>query len=271
MAKKKKSIKKYGQTPPLSKEDKKIVFVIFFGMLALFFILALAGIFFPRLIGWASEDVVASQGGNASFFVILTSLLCLSVSLLFGKLLGARPLFGNPKVNYDDPKWNVTYPIFDKRYHAKKKDIFVMLLVFLLLLIALVCVFFSLFHITDRQVIKENGDITVYNGFREETYFAEDISEMELYTDYVRSNGRRSFRRSHWRFEFSLTMKSGKIFYFNADCFAFINEALLYTQMLKDIVGRENITIEDKNRLDRIIEDNNYSDKQAELLYELFE
>ncbi len=269
MAKKKKDKKKYHKSPPLSGTDKRILTFAFFGMLGLFFVLVLGTMFLPKIADVADHSAVAVKGSG--FTAILISFLCLAVALLFGKLLPQRPIFGNPRVDYTDPKWEGVYPLYDKRYPVKKKNVLTMTALFLLLVITMICVVFAFFHMADRKVLQDNGDIVVYDGFHTETHDAEDISEMKLYTYYQKRSGRRSFKRSHLRFDFDLTMKDGTRFFFDADCFATLDDALTYTQMLKDMVGKENVTIEDRDRLDDVIRDGNYSKSQAERLYELFE
>ena len=116
----------------------------------------------------------------------------------------------------------------------------------------------------------QNGDITVYNVFNQEkrNYSVMDISTFEIQTGSY-STGR-GFTE-HWRTKYEFTMNDGRSYEFVGSCFRSDRDAFENMIKMKTLVDRRKVIIKGVENLDKVIDDQNYTPEELELLYELFE
>ena len=138
------------------------------------------------------------------------------------------------------------------------------------LIIFFVFFFLSFFSLFGRNTLMQNGDITVYNVFNQEkrNYSVMDISMLEIQTGSY-STGR-GFS-THWRTEYEFTMNDGRSYEFVDSCFRSDQDALENMIKMKTLVDRRKIIIKGVENLDKVIDDQDYTPEELELLYELFE
>ncbi|MCM1392775.1 MAG: hypothetical protein NC185_08370, partial [Ruminococcus sp.] len=184
--KKKKHKKHY---PPLSKMDKNI----YRSFTALSFLLCFS--FIIIRYKWTTnyfhnrENVLAYNPSASLMAMIPFAFTILICTLIIGDILldGKYPIFGNPKVDYNDPKYLFTLPRFDKRYDsalykkkmkltkAAKRTIVSFVIVFL------VTYSISLLAIFGRTELQTNA-IETYNCFNimKNQYSYSDVVSLDI-------------------------------------------------------------------------------------------
>ena len=107
----------------------------------------------------------------------------------------------------------------------------------------------------------QNGDITVYSVFNQEkrNYSIHDVSELEIEAG-KKSSGKAGTTWSVW---LTFEMTDGKRYSFTSSL-----ENML---QIKSLIDEHKIIIQGVENLDKVIDDQNYTPEELELLYELFE
>ncbi len=280
MAKKKKDRKKKPQYPPLSLLDKSIYIGLFVLSIALLVIATYVILgYLPRL-GLRDVDVMVSHKGASILWAIPFFLYWILTGGLIFELLNVskKPIFGNPKIQYESSEWKRTYPIFDKRYRRKPchkravKDRLAFCGIWLAgMLLVLGLAFFSVFG---RADFLYDGSVRVYNVWNQEkeVYAVSDIVDVKLKTG--KSGGGR-YSSGHWTVFSVFTLSDGKEYAFTISDFRSKGEFFDGMTMFKTLLGDDRVTIEGKDKLENVIEDGRhfggYSDEQKACLYELFE
>ena len=265
--------KKKSQTPPLSKLDKTIYYIL----TAVSCIVAL--FFAPIAIANFKESVfenprILAQNGSAMVIFIFATLFVGSAFALFfdWSRRKKQPILGKSDVNYiayEKP----LYPIFSKQFwknifrNKKKTSIFSCCILFFILFIFITPPV-TAFTLTPRNRLYDDGSISIYNILNENTeqYSVEDVKEVNISTQLHRSR-RRKHTEYRWRFEIKISMQNGKSFLFLYGDFQNM-EGVYQT---KTCFPTDVITIEGEENIESVIQDMNLDDQDAEWLYKIFE
>ncbi len=275
MSKKKKTRKK-PQTPPLSFLDKCIYGVGFLLVAVIFVFVFWLYVGFPRRFSMQDSFVIAADERATSlwfcplgFYLVISLLVIVAVPCSMKK-----PIFGNSKITYGPPHWESIYPLFGKQKRRRKplpnEKKVTNTLFFGWLIIFFILFFLSFFGLFGRNTLMQNGDITVYSVFNQEkrNYSVMDISTLEIQTGSY-STGR-GFS-TYWRTEYEFTMNDGRSYEFADSCFRSDRDAFENMIKMKTLVDNRKIIIKGVENLDKVIDDQNYTPEEIELLYELFE
>ena len=266
MSKKKKTRRK-PQTPPLSFLDRCIYGIGFLLVIVIFVFVFWFYVAFPHRFALQDSFVIAVDERLTTlwffpfcFYLGISLLVIVSVPYTMKK-----PIFGNPEITYGPPHWESIYPLFgkqkNKRKPSSKERKGTSVLFFGWLIIFFIFFFLSFFSLFGRNTLMQNGDITVYNVFNQEkrNYSVRDVSELEIEAGR-KSSGKAGTTWSVW---LTFEMTDGKRYSFAPSL-----ENML---QIKSLIDEHKIIIEGVENLDKVIDDQNYTPEELELLYELFE
>lgn len=261
------------KTPPLSKLDKTIYYI-------LTAVSCIAGLFLaPIVIGNFRESVfedprILAQNGSAMvIFIFSTLFVSAGFALFFDWSRRKRqPIFGKPDVNYITYA-KPLYPIFSKQFwknifrNKKKTSIFSLCILFFILFIFIIPPI-TAFTLTPSNRLYNDGSVAVYNCLNEnkEQYSPSDVEEIKFGTQLYRERRRRSAFYK-WRFEMKISMRDGTSFSFLRGDFQTIEDIYL----AKNCFDPDAITIEGTENIEEVIRDMNLDEKDAEWLYKIFE
>ncbi|MBQ8408081.1 MAG: hypothetical protein IJY39_04385 [Clostridia bacterium] len=227
----------------------------------------------PEAIAYSDESVIARDltGNLYALPLCFTLMLSTMIPICIG-ISDKQPIFGNKKYK---PKWSVpiikTYPIFSKEFRqqvlSKKStksiifSFFVIFLAFLLLSLTILS-----FGIYPRKVLNKQNEFQKYNSFNTlvRTDKIEDADELIIKIE--RSSRGRSY---------SIKLK----FVFDGESYVIGSsfkdmsrkESLEYLLYLKSFFDEGEYTIKNDGRIASLIYDRNYTEEEAELIYQLFD
>ena len=267
MSKKKKQNKKKPKAPPLSKLDKWIYNIGYIIICSVSILLFVPFYMILEKIRFSDPMVIASaERATLLWLLPLWLYLFLSVFIVWTNLhQTAQPIFGNPNVVYGQSPWQHLYPIFGKVH--KKRELrpshqkYRRQCILYWLIGLLVCLFLAFFGLFGRTSLMQNGDITVYSVFNQEkrNYSIRDVSELEIEAG-KKSSGKAGTTWSVW---LTFEMTDGKRYSFTSSL-----ENML---QIKSLIDEHKIIIQGVENLDKVIDDQDYTPEELELLYELFE
>ena len=234
-----------------------------------------------------SDKSVIAYSGNG--YGVLFSALPLIILLVYSDITiwkvyfrAKRPIFGRNDFEYGDDLEYDEYPLFYRgkptdaeSLKQKKKRTRKALIISAIFAVCLVLFPFS---IAPRESLTYSGDIIKYNIFNSEThrYSKDDIKQVTFRTERKINRIRRYGRRISYNYLMTVTMNDGNQFDFYPGGFrltdaagrAGIIKSMLY---VKDMFGEKIVTIGSTKYIDKVVQRDNFTDREIELLHELFE
>lgn len=278
MAKKRKAKRqKRREMPPLTLQDKVIYWILGAVLAA-----ALIGLFFlwewwADRIAFADPEVVASRA-NMSFLWMMPAWFCLFITALgfwCTGYNGRRPIFGIPGFLYGPPLPRI-YPLFMKNKPPRKPaDIRGMRnLAGFIIGINLFCLAFVPLSMQGRDSWWSDGTVREFSMFgnvREE-YGVRDTEEVVL-SAYSYTTGRSHVR--HWSIRVELVMDDGASYVFPVGAFRSDDggEVCRWIRDLVQLMDRypdSVLRVEDAQELELVIVDHGLTDREAQILRQLF-
>lgn len=261
----------------LSLADK----VIYGAVFIVIFILMIAGMFYVFLCADKYVEGMMNPGdiavNSSADLVMLTYLLLFFVipsMSVFVYGVNNVPLFPKKGITYGKGVVYKTYPLFSKdrpemgaaKMQRMKKFVRMAGIYFLSAVIFSVAV--TPVCIYSRDVINEHGEVAVYGSFNreKEKYRISDIDNAEIIT-YSKRKG-----RNFAAYRLKLRMNDRKNFSYDASSFVADEENVLGLLLyLKEELPESRFGTKVHEPLENIIKDRDFSQKETELLYKLFE
>lgn len=263
------SKKKKHLRPPLSVLDECIWWGLLLIIVAIPFLMVIAYFGLQDRLFFKDGNTIAFSGhafGVFSalpfFFLIVIVPLTFVVCCLEGK----KPIFGNREIKYGQYPWKKDYfPIFKnkgkKPVHGKAICFYV--LVWLLCLLATLC--FAGLGFFGRDCLLQDNSVVSYNMFNhqgDKAYSENDYAHLTFKANYSGKYG--------MDFSVVIEMEDGKKFAFSDSDFKSIRGSLEKMTELKSIFPPYEISYEGIEIIEGHIENENYSEDNARMLYELF-
>lgn len=186
-----------------------------------------------------------------------------------------QPIIGNKKFKPDILKPTIkTYPLFSKEfkadlsYKSRKKIKSIGKFVFITFL---VCLFIFPFGIFPKKVLDSDNNCITYNVFNQITHKVnlEDANEMEI--AIIKKNRRRSFDK-YYAIEVSFIFDNKVYEYHMGNFAAETNEKILKEMLrLKELFADGRYRIIGSDMLNNFLENKEYTNKEIELVYQLFD
>lgn len=283
---KKKAKRKLEFRLALSPLDTFIYLIVCFGLFVGAIVLLVHQIQVRDHLALSDKSVIAYSGSG---YGVLFSALPLIILFLYSDITiwkdyfrAKRPIFGRNDFEYGDDLEYGEYPLFYRgkptdaeSLKQKKKR---MRKALIISAIFAVCLVLFPLSIAPRESLTYSGDIIRYNVFNCEThrYSKEDVKQVTFRTERKINRIRRHGRRISYNYLMTVTMDDGNQFDFYPGGFRLIDAAgragmiksMLY---VKDMFGEEIVIIGSTKYLDEVIHDDNFTDREIELLHELFE
>lgn len=270
----KRKVKRGAKRVPMSLLDKvAYVFWILLGFAVLIASLIWLGVYIPRGVAFAEEDVVA--GENWLILYAMPFCLCLAAPMILlpAYLLSVKqPLFGNP--GYRAPAFTPIVrvdPIFSRAFWKNTRSWMTRtckIIVCVMLVTLLLSSTLLLAGLQHRQVLRADNTVTAYDGFGNVVHTAclEDADEIRI---GVHGRSKRLFS---YYIEIDLVF-DGRIYEFSTGSFSEMNreEALRYMLYLKSFFDEEEIKIENEHLVDMLISAEHCTSTEKALVYELME
>ncbi len=264
---------------PLSIVDSIIYFGVFLLILLIVFApIILFGTVFSEQIAFADESVIAfyNNGWELLWVFPFSFVLILVLLIPFGLALSKlQPIFGNPRYKPSVYESIIpTYPLFSKEFRVSlnedsKKSAKKYVLISLIALI--VTAPLTLLSLYPREVLDENDRFTSYNSFNQVTHSA-DIDEAEGLVIDIYKDGAGKRLRSYYDICITVIFEDRE-YYFEFGNFANMSteERLEYLLHLKSCFSADEYEITDTKYMDELLEDDDYTEKEIELIYDLFD
>ena len=265
------------RTPPLSFLDKCVYGLAFLLVVAFSFGLALI---FDRIEFYIASSVPATVAyyPHATYLFVLPALLYIIISLLVITIESwesRKPIFGNRKIVYGKEPWRKDcFPLFSperKKRYVKPSDRKLFWGILLLWCIGLIIpgLLFP-FGLFGRTCLLQNNSIEEYNVFNKIVveYTADDFDTLTLKTNHVTP-----LRGApYWEYVMVIKTEDGKKMSFsNGDFIMGSHEAVL--EKITEIKGHfptDKITLIGETNVEKVVDDLNLCDSEADLLYNLF-
>ncbi len=287
------------KTKPTNKAKRKLEFRLALSPLDTFiYLLVCFGLFVGAIVLMVhqlqvrdhlalSDKSVIAYSGNG--YGVLFSALPLIILFVYSGITiwkdyfkAMRPIFGRNDFEYGDDLEYGEYPLFYRgkptdaeSLKQKKKRTRKALIISAIFAVCLVLFPFS---IAPRESLTYSGDIIRYNVFNSEThrYSKDDIKQVTFRTERKINRIRRPGKRISYNYLMTVTMDDGNQFDFYPGGFRITNAAgkagmiksMLY---VKDMFGEKIVVIGSTKYLDEVIHDDNFTDREIELIHELFE
>jgi hypothetical protein len=234
----------------------------------------------------SDKSIIAysDSGSGVLFFSLplIILMLCSGITIWKYYFKAMRPLFGRRDFEYGDDLEYGEYPLFYRgkptdaeSLKQKKKRTRKALIISAIFAVCLVLFPYS---IAPRESLTYSGDIIRYNVFNSEThrYSKDDIKQVTFRTERKTRRRGRHGRRISYNYLMTVTMDDGNQFDFYPGGFrltdaagrAGIIKSMLYA---KDMFGEEIVTIGSTEYIDKVVQRGNFTDREIQLLYELFE
>lgn len=281
MAKKRKKQRKNNKMPPLHWVDK----LIYIAIIAILTAICLALLFYV-ILGIEQQyfndpTVIAFNRHASELWYLPTFFLFFIIIMAIGYRYTERyPIFGIPNFRYGPSKYPRIYPLFSKDKPKKKttpdqrKRIGMLWGVLITIALSILSTYPLSFY--GRDCLNQNGSITVYNAANKETaeYQTSEITEIAIrfyrYTTGA-STSKVRFRHRHYSVAIRLTSDDGREFSFKARDFRgksnteWLNEMLqIKNRFSPDIITYDTVYA------DHFFADNNLTEEEKDLLYQLF-
>ena len=270
MAKAKRPSKKKKQLrPPLSLLDQCIWWGLLLIVVASAFLLLIAYFGLQDRLFFKDGNTIAFSGhafGVFSALPFFLLLLIVPLTFVICCLELKKPIFGNRKIRYGEYPWKKDhFPIFSnkgkKPAHGKATCFFAF--AWVLCLLATLC--FAGLGFYGRDCLMQDNSVVSYNMFnrqKDKVYSENDYAHLTFKASYSGKYG--------MGFSVRIEMEDGKKFAFYDDDFKNLRGSLEKMTELKSIFPPYEISYEGVDIIERHIEDENYSETDARMLYELF-
>ncbi len=292
MAKKTKKKKKL-KMPPLSFLDKVVYWIALSLLIGLCYFFLVVQQQMRRAIAFDDMSIIAS-GDNFSacwFLVPVCTLFVITFILWETAYQNRKPIFGKKNIKYGPPAFPKVYPLFmkNKPYvyvgEGKKKEYrLIATIILVVFLISLVPFPWSLYG---RYCLKNDGSIVQYNMFNKQVqdFSSEEIESIKIDTYRVRNSVYRKnwisalfgifVDNSRWGVQMEFVTESGKKYTFDdggfrKDTSGKSMDWLMAMNQVKANYDPSVICYEDIESLHRVIEDEDMTQEEIELLYRLF-
>lgn len=283
---KKKSKKKLEYRLALSPLDTFIYLIVCFGLFVGSIVLFVHLLLVRDNLALSDKSVIAySDSGSGLLFFslpLIILMLCSGITIWKYYFRALKPLFGRRDFEYGDDLEYGEYPLFYRgkptdaeSLKQKKKRTRKALIISAIFAVCLVLFPFS---IAPRESLTYSGDIIMYNVFNSEThrYSKDDIKQVTFRTERKTRRRGRHGRRISYNYLMTVTMDDGNQFDFYPGGFrltdaagrAGIIKSMLY---VKDMFGEKIVVIGSTKYLDEAIHEDNFTDREIELIHELFE
>ena len=270
------AIKNKAKKVPLSTLDKTlygiaIILVIAFAIGALICL----GFVFPRLIALRDPEVMASYQ-IADIFTSLPMIIFLGFTpmLLVALAIDSKlPLFGNKSYK---PKWSETVlrttPLFSKQFIeqlTEQKKMKILKVSVVLIILFVICLSLMLLGWNCRVVLRGNGEIKQYNVFDQETS-QRHLDDADSITIRIVERWRRT--KYVWHIELEVKYQDA-VYVFSQGEFLPVRNSTQLLQNLMQIkdIAKDKLTLDDGGYMDELIDLQDYTEREKQLLYELFE
>lgn len=278
---KKKKRKQKNNKPQLSKLDK---FIYSFGFVALMSIAYILIINIFNLINqlyFLQNDVIAATP-RLTNILIIPFLLFITLTPL-GKTIENetkhKAIFGNKSVDYRRYSSELR-PIFgkernktftDKQKKARSRKFISWFIVFVVLGVV------GFLGISGREILTSDGKVITYSVFNnaKEEYQSRDISKVK-YSSYYSSGGRYTPDTYDYSIEIHI-LNTDKSYSFDNESFkkgktnGISNSLAEMIRLKEDVYKNKTITFDIREDLNIISKHNNFSEKETELLFKVFE
>lgn len=266
-------IKSRAKKPPLSFADKLLYYFLYF----LAFILPLLYFycisFIAEKVAYSDVDVIAFNND----FIYLASLplilllTCSAVVIATIGLKDKQPIFGNKKYKAKYNEYTIkVYPIFSgefkKHYINKnKKQVKVIAKIFLSLLFVFLLIL--PFGICPREVISKDNQFFTVNSFNRISHRC-DVEDFDKLVINVNMSG----KNRNYVIDLDF-ISSDKTYTFSPDDFSEMSmeDALIYMLKLKSVFIDNEYEIKNADRLHFLMLQNDYTNNEKALIYELFD
>lgn len=270
------AIKNKAKKMPLSTLDKTL-YGIAMSLVIAFSIGALIclGFVFPRLIALRDPEVMASYQ-IADIFTSLPMIIFLGLTpmLLIAFAIDSKlPLFGNKSYK---PKWSETVlrttPLFSKQFIeqlTEQKKMKILKVSVVLIILFVICLSLMLLGWNCRVVLRGNGEIKQYNVFDQETS-QRHLDDADSITIRIVERWRRT--KYVWHIELEVKYQDA-VYVFSQGEFLPVRNSTQLLQNLMQIkdIAKDKLTLDDGGYMDELIDLQDYTEREKQLLYELFE
>lgn len=231
----------------------------------------------PEQYAYSGESVIAFDNSDQwELFLCFPFCFALIISLaiLFAHI-GFRPLFGNPHYK-PKPRESIIHkdPLFSKAFwrnlsqdtidDIKKTAIGGLIALLITAPMLQLCLY-------PREVIEENDYLITYNVFNQISHSANVNEAEQLKIDIYRTSNKNS-AIYHYGIEITVLYEEAT-YSFTLGSFKKMSteETLRYMLHIKSFFNKDAYEIEHIDRMDKLLEDNNFSAKEIDLIYELFD
>ncbi len=278
----KKNKKKHHNMPKLSLLDRCIYWFIFLILCCLWaLVAALPYVMFDSIA--LSDGAVAAGHQRATVLWVLVpwmTFFLMTFILWQMPYSERRPLFGIRGYQYGPPRTPKIYPVFRKgnpkvwisdRQKQNRKRLALGLMI--LLLVSFIPYPWAFYG---RDSLYYDGSVRQYNIFNVEKvhYSSGEVASVEFRGITYTTGGRYSHTR-HWSVQVILTAYSGKEYVFNANDFrdsqGEVESWLTEMIALKQRYDPSIISFSGKEKLNKVVLDQNLNEAEQKLLMELFE
>ena len=267
-------IKSRAKKLPLSTMDKLIYYFIYLMAFILLFSYLYFISFISEKVAYSDVDIIAFNNG----FIYLSSLpliLLLTSSVVVIVTLGLKnkqPIFGNKKYKAKYNEYTIkVYPVFsdgfkDRYIKKNKKQVKVIVKTFLSIL--LVSILILPFGVCSREVITKDNQFFSINSFNRISHSC-DVEDFDKLVINVNISSGKS-RNYEINLEF---ISSEKIYIFSPHNFSkmSVEDALIYMINLKSLFKENKYEIKNADRLHFLMLQNDYTNNEKALIYELFD
>lgn len=266
MARKK---KRKPQAPSLSSFDKGLYIlleIIFFSLGVFLFAFAIGN--FRRSV-FADPHVLA----QINYCYPLQMLGLLLAAILAGILETLRrkkqPIFGKFGITYGPPKWKPVYPLFSRAFwnHLQPRKTILTASCIALVIVAVTVI--TVLVMPLRVCLYDDGTIIRFDCLDRPSE-QRDISDIEQLTLYTTTTYKRS-GPDPWAYALKMTTCEGQTLYFDLDDFSGSHADTIRKMLkVKSWFSPERIAIEGTRQLEDVVRDQNLTQEEQALLYELF-
>ncbi len=273
--------KKVTKKAPLSFLDAAVYFILLLIFIFICFAPMILFVFvLPERYALANEAIIAFNNGNQWELLLcfpFSFALILSLAIPFAHLgIGSRPIFGNPHykpkareaIIHQDPLvskafWrNLSHDTIED---IKKSSIGCLIALVITAPLLQLCIY-------PREVIEKNDYLITYNLFNQVSHSAQVGEAEQLKIDIYKYDGGRHRTTSHYGIEISVLYEDTSYSFTLGD---FKNmsteETLQYMLHIKSYFSKDKYEITHVDRMDKLIDDNDFSTQEIELIYELFD
>lgn len=282
MAKKRK--KHRPQAPSLSSFDKFLYWLLASCSLLIgcFFLPILYRVYYDQC--FEDPSLLAQSDKGFIFGMMYWLFLWIGIAAVLLELRSRKqPIFGKKGITYGPPKWKAVYPLFSrtfwKHFLANRKRVLITAVA--ALLVTSLTTGVTMASLFARDQLYNDGSIRGFNFLNQQVQHctASDVVEIHICTEYD-SNGNHRIgrfgikRRGSWGIQLRIHTNDG-IIYFDDRHFrpdqGSMDESLIGMLQIKALFDPDQIVIVGTDKIPRVIADQEFTQEEAQLLYDLFD